>query len=226
MDSENTELKRLYRSQRHKMIAGVCGGLAEYFGIDPTWVRLGFVVLALFGGWVIVLLYIIGAIIIPKQPPYENSDSTSERGGHHSKAAYISGIVLLALGLFLVFSYFGILAWKVRSFWGIPWKLMWGLFLSATGVMLFISHRRSREESTYSSTSQRGKRLVRVRQGRIIGGVCGGVARYFNIDPSFVRLAWTLGTIASVGVGVLAYVAMLIFVPEETSSDNSAGTVE
>jgi len=226
MNSEETGSKKLYRSQRHKMIAGVCGGLADYFGIDPTWVRLAFVILALFGGWVIVLLYIIAGIIIPKEPPYENSASTSERETQRSKAAYLSGIVLLGFGLFLVFGHFGVLAWKVRPFWGIPWRLIWGLFLSATGVMLFFSHRGSREKSPYGPNAQGRKRLTRIRQGRIIGGVCGGVGRYFDIDPSFVRLVWTLGTIASVGVGGLAYVMMLIFVPEEVPSDTSTGTVE
>ncbi|MCK4417348.1 MAG: PspC domain-containing protein [Candidatus Latescibacteria bacterium] len=70
------------------------------------------------------------------------------------------------------------------------------------------------------------KRLYRSQRHKMIAGVCGGLARYFNIDPSFVRLAWTLGTLASVGVGVLAYLAMLIFVPEEVPADKSAGTAE
>jgi phage shock protein C len=46
--------KRLYRSRTDRMIAGVCGGLAKHFGIDPTLVRLAFVILALAGmsgGW-------------------------------------------------------------------------------------------------------------------------------------------------------------------------------
>ena len=48
------------------MIAGVCGGIAEYFGIDPTLVRLGFVALSfMLGGG--VLVYILAAIIIPKE---------------------------------------------------------------------------------------------------------------------------------------------------------------
>ena len=42
--------KRLYRSKKERMIAGICGGVAEYFNIDPVIVRLIFVVLALGGG--------------------------------------------------------------------------------------------------------------------------------------------------------------------------------
>ena len=59
------EKKRLYRSN-DKMLAGVCAGIAEYFDIDPTLVRLGWVVLS-FIGFSGVLAYIIAAIIIPKE---------------------------------------------------------------------------------------------------------------------------------------------------------------
>lgn len=59
--------KRLYRSRRDVMICGVCGGIAEYFDIDPTIVRLIAVVL-IFGWGSGVLAYLVGAIIIPKNP--------------------------------------------------------------------------------------------------------------------------------------------------------------
>ncbi|WP_081675394.1 MULTISPECIES: PspC domain-containing protein [unclassified Butyrivibrio] len=58
--------KRLYKS-RDKKICGVCGGLAEYFGIDPTIVRLIYLLLVLFGG-VGILPYIIAAIIMDDNP--------------------------------------------------------------------------------------------------------------------------------------------------------------
>lgn len=57
--------KRLYRSMNNKMIAGVCGGVAEYFGLDPALVRLGWIVFCALGGSG-VLAYIIAAIVIPK----------------------------------------------------------------------------------------------------------------------------------------------------------------
>ena len=57
---------RLYRSSTNYMLAGVCGGIAEYFNIDPTLVRLGWVLFSALGGSGI-LAYIIAAIIIPKQ---------------------------------------------------------------------------------------------------------------------------------------------------------------
>ena len=59
--------KRLYRSNENKMLAGVCGGIAEYFNIDPTLVRLGWVLFCAMGGCGF-LAYIIAAIIIPRRP--------------------------------------------------------------------------------------------------------------------------------------------------------------
>ena len=59
-------MKKLYRSEQNKMIAGVCGGVAEYFEIDPTLVRLGFVVISLACGSGI-LGYLVAALIIPRR---------------------------------------------------------------------------------------------------------------------------------------------------------------
>jgi phage shock protein C len=60
--------KRLKRSN-DKMIAGVCGGLANYFDMDPTLVRLAFAVVAIFGGTGI-LAYLVMWIIVPKENFY------------------------------------------------------------------------------------------------------------------------------------------------------------
>ena len=59
--------KRLYKSDENKMLCGVCGGIAEYFGIDPTIVRLLWVLFCILGcsG---ILAYIIAAVIIPRRP--------------------------------------------------------------------------------------------------------------------------------------------------------------
>ncbi len=75
--------RKITRSTRDKAIAGVCGGLAEYFNLDPTIVRLGFVIVAFFGGTGIIA-YIIGAIVIPEDGEYTPlsdfyKDSTFER---------------------------------------------------------------------------------------------------------------------------------------------------
>jgi phage shock protein C len=59
--------RKLYRSTSNRQLAGVCGGLAEYFNLDPTLIRVLFVILAVLGGSGVVL-YIAMWIIVPKQP--------------------------------------------------------------------------------------------------------------------------------------------------------------
>ena len=59
--------KKLYRSKKDKKIAGVCAGVAEYFNIDSTIVRLGVVIFTLMGGCGL-LAYIVAAVIMPEKP--------------------------------------------------------------------------------------------------------------------------------------------------------------
>lgn len=65
----SSEYRKLYRSRKQRMIAGVCGGLGEYFGIDPTLMRLIFVVAGLFsGGLLAIIAYLIFMIVVPEEP--------------------------------------------------------------------------------------------------------------------------------------------------------------
>ncbi|WP_124098407.1 PspC domain-containing protein [Ruminococcus sp. Marseille-P6503] len=57
--------KKLYRSISSRMICGVCGGIGEYFNIDPNVVRIGFVILGC--GGVGIITYIVAAIILPEK---------------------------------------------------------------------------------------------------------------------------------------------------------------
>jgi phage shock protein C len=71
----SSDYKRLYRSRQERMISGVCGGIAEYFEMDPTLIRLIFVLLAMAGGPGLIA-YIILAIIIPEKPLDYQAPST------------------------------------------------------------------------------------------------------------------------------------------------------
>lgn len=64
----NTTYKQLQRDSTNRMIAGVCGGLGEYAGIDPTLIRLIAVLLLFLTGPGMILAYLIMALIIPEKP--------------------------------------------------------------------------------------------------------------------------------------------------------------
>jgi len=62
-------MKRLYRSKKDRMLCGICGGIAEYFNVDPTLIRILWVILSLTGAvFPGILAYIICYIIIPENP--------------------------------------------------------------------------------------------------------------------------------------------------------------
>ena len=61
--------KRLYKSDKDKKVCGVCGGIANYFDVDPTAIRLAWVIFTLAGGSGLIA-YIIAAIIMPEDPGY------------------------------------------------------------------------------------------------------------------------------------------------------------
>jgi len=69
-----TDPKRLYRSEKDRKIAGICGGLAEYFGVDPVMVRLGAVLLAVVSGFFPILIaYLVAILIVPLEPSGRSS---------------------------------------------------------------------------------------------------------------------------------------------------------
>jgi phage shock protein C len=65
--SAMAQTRRLYRSRSDRKLAGVCGGLAQYSNIDPTLIRVLFVVLALLGGPGLVI-YLLMWILVPEEP--------------------------------------------------------------------------------------------------------------------------------------------------------------
>ncbi len=127
--------KKLYRSKKDSIIAGVCGGIAEYFQLDSTLVRL-LAILVVFLGGAGVIAYIVAWIIIPQNPeqetePVELNDAPSEDSqvDKDSKRHIWGGFVLIALGLFFL----------ARSFFP---RLMvvslWPIILIAVGIFLII----------------------------------------------------------------------------------------
>jgi phage shock protein C len=110
--------RKLYRSRKDKMLGGVAGGLAEYFDVDPTIVRIIFVVTLFLGGGGLIA-YIIMWIVVPEEPfvivPPDTSAGQAAAGetpgpdpqvayqSRHHRRSSLGGIILLVLGvLFLL----------------------------------------------------------------------------------------------------------------------------
>ena len=211
--STNFKDRKLYRSQQSRMIGGVCGGMAEYFGIDPNLMRLLFIVLTFLGGTGI-LIYIASLIIIPNNPDQtipEKSESLIK------DKSLFWGSLLVVIGLFLLFRQIGL--FYSFHIWQIPWQSVWAVMFIIIGVILLFNKTKTAKAESPETNS--GKKLYRSRSQKMISGVCGGLAEYFEIDVSVVRILWVIGTLLSIGLGVLAYVIMLIIFPENPEKLNN-----
>jgi phage shock protein PspC (stress-responsive transcriptional regulator) len=72
--------------------------------------------------------------------------------------------------------------------------------------------------------SENNKRLYRSRKGQMVAGVCSGLAEYFNVDVTLVRLIWAVVSVFTLGIGVAAYLAAWIILPEEGEDTSIAET--
>jgi phage shock protein C len=127
--------KRLYRSTTDKHIGGVCGGLAEYFAIDPSLVRVGFILMVLFHG-VGLLAYLVLWIAVRQQPKDVVPSDVVHRSSSWGK--YLPGLILIILGVFFL----------IRENWywydlDYYFEQYWPILFIALGVILLVFHGRS-----------------------------------------------------------------------------------
>ncbi|MBC8505041.1 MAG: PspC domain-containing protein [Anaerolineales bacterium] len=139
--------KKLYRSQGDRMLAGVCGGLADFVGIDATLIRLAFFLL-LFGGGVGFWVYLVLWIVIPEQD-VENSGDFGDRIRHmgddfvtavnrpHPKSGLIVGGGLIILGALWLLESLGI-----DFLWWLDFDLLWPVLLILAGLAMIFRWKR------------------------------------------------------------------------------------
>ena len=205
-DFKELKNKKLCRSQTNRMIGGVCGGIAEYFAIDPTIVRIIWVAISLLGGFGI-LVYLASLFIIPNNP-----DQTPVEGSERmiKDKNLFWGSLLIIVGLFLILRQMGL--FYTFHFWNIPWQSVWAIVLITIGGILL--YNRLKEDNEESEEKSGGKKLYRSRAQKMIAGVCGGLAEYFELDVSIIRILWVIGTFITAGLGVIVYIVMVILFHE------------
>jgi phage shock protein C len=138
--------RRLYRSSRERVISGVAGGVAEYFDLDPSIVRVAWALLALVTGGVFFILYIVMWIVVPVGAAPASSDGTAtggSEGGAPSpqpprgpgSAGLVFGLIFVGVGLyFLAKEYIP----------GFDFDRLWPLVLVALGILLLVAATRQR----------------------------------------------------------------------------------
>jgi phage shock protein C len=212
--------KRLYKSQTDRMINGVCGGIAEYFQVDSTLVRLGFLFLIFLGGTGL-FLYLVAMIIVPSNPAA--ASTAGAPGQSKTDAVKIWGIVLIVIGALIFLGNVGVPFW---GWWHIPWGVAVPIVLILAGFWFLVGGKLQRgqhaegtsgaaQEATGAPHAMETSRLYRSRTESKLFGVCGGIAAYLNTDPTIVRIAFIIAAFASAGLMLLLYIIMAIVVPHE-----------
>lgn len=161
--------RRLYRSQRERIIGGVAGGLGEYFGIDPVWVRLAFVLLTFASGFGLVA-YLVLWVIVPRESSQaaareavkENIEDIKQdlkqaetglrealgRRGEGQTPVAGKGAVAekpgrsaYLVGLLLIILGVVLLISNLATFWWFNWGRFWPILLILAGVVVLLARR-------------------------------------------------------------------------------------
>jgi len=202
-------MKKLERSRTDRVLAGVCGGLGRYLGVDSDIVRVAWI-LSLLAGGVGLIPYVVAAFLLPVaegEPP-----RTVERLSRNI------GLGLLALAGVVVLAQVG---FPHLFPWGFPiwgWRFLIPLVLAAVGVLLVWP--RTRQALGLSPEV----RLHRSVTDRVVAGVAGGIAHQAGVDPNVVRLAFVVLAVLTTGLAVLLYVLLIVVVPEEAPAASPAAS--
>ena len=198
-------MQRITRSQSDRLLTGVCGGVADYFSIDSTMVRLIWTFFTLFGGSGL-LAYIIAIFLIPDsnfQERFSKLDSL--------KSNPLWGVLFIFSGLILFLQYNHIFYLFWASFWGNFINISIAFVLLGIGIYLLYNW-----QSQIKSNNKNvlGNSLHLSIDDKKLAGVCGGLGESLVIDPNIIRVLWVFGTFMSIGVGVLLYIILALILPE------------
>ncbi len=222
--TESAMSRRLYKSRQHRVIDGICGGIAEYFEVDPTIVRIVWVMITLLGGSGFVL-YIAAMIIMPVNPVNSVTAQPTAASAKRTDRKRFWGVFLILFGTFILFTNLGL--FEAFQWWHhLSWEIMFPIVLIVVGLWFMYVHTRKpivvnqSTQDTYGEQSQSTivkhfHELKRSKTDRKLFGVCGGIASYFNVDSTIVRVLYIFLVLASFGWGLLLYLIMTIVMPEE-----------
>ncbi len=235
--------RTLYRHPRNRLIGGVCGGLAEFLGMDANLVRILWIVLTLgtLGGG--FLAYLLLWLLLPVGTA-DTGPQTKAAVPLNERNVVRAGALLVSLGILWLLANLGVLPWLWNAFWSLLGLVFWPVVLIGAGLLLLKNQESWRESlsslrvdlrsrvngvKTPSVDGERVKGqlksglaqfrqrfpLKRSRSNRMLLGVCGGMGETLGIDANLVRLLWVAFSIGSIGTGVLVYVLLGLLLPED-----------
>lgn len=216
------ESKRFFKSRKDRVIDGVCGGLADYLGLDVTLIRIMWLLGILVDGLGLIA-YLLSMILVPVNPAHKNLTKEEKT---KRDTIFLWGAVLIVLGLFFFFqrwdlNYLRGFPTRFYWWWKSPWRSLWPLGLVVLGIVYIIRVLRKEKKvgSERNNETNEGhvrKKLLRTPDDKLLGGVCGGIGRFLSIDPVLVRVGFAVFALATnVLVWIILYVALVIGLPQK-----------
>lgn len=222
---ERKSSRKLYKSSSDRILDGVCGGIAEYFQIDSSVVRLlvvAFSIFSLGGG---IIFYLVSMLIMPAEPVPAPNASSAGVGRKPSNAwntvTLIAGIIVVIIGISLLVGYYNI--FYVDAMWRSFGRLVLPVIIILIGGALLLGRQKKEKEPSeiHNESLHTGvetRKLARSVRDKKIAGVCGGLAEYFSVDPTIVRLLLVLLVFASFGLAIILYFVCAFVIPKEVNS--------
>lgn len=203
---------RLTRPQNNKLLGGVCAGIAEYFNINVTLLRVIWLVFGFCYGAGIVL-YLIFLIVLPPSGEEKSSVQIPRFGLFLGILLVLIGFMSLLNGYWPV-PFFYTPAWL--AFFTVRWDYLWPILLICFGGMIILA----------AFKQSAGTKLFRSENDKKLTGVCAGLARYWNIDVSLIRVGFIAFTLLThLFIGIAVYLILSLILPQaDTEIKNEWGS--
>ena len=179
-------------------------------------VRVFWLLAALFNG-AGILAYIV-CLFIMKDNPQDAGEEVLSAAEERKRPEWTLGLILTIIGAILLLHNLTGQAWWLPWRWfemlNIHIREVWPVLLIALGMAILL--RRPRSDDPSKTAVEPSNPLYRSHEDRMIGGVCSGLAAYWQIDVTLVRIIWILTSLlGSLTAGGLAYLLLLVLIPEK-----------
>ena len=234
----------LYRHPTEKLVGGVCGGIAAYFGWDPALVRILWLVATIGTGGGGLLAYLVLWGLLPVGTRQTGVQQPATFALNERNIGRVATVLIVLGGVWLLANV-GILPRMWNLFWFVFRVFFWPALLIGVGYMLLKGsgnanmnldfgdlrdrlRNRMRDVRVPSvngngikSNLENSRQRLPIRRSttdRLFMGVCGGIAKRIGVDANLVRLLWAAFSIGSIGMGVLVYLVAAFILPEESTN--------
>lgn len=199
--------KRLEISNDNKMLMGVCGSFGRFISVDPAIVRILVLLLFFILGQAILFIYSAFGLILPLK---ENSEQKPAK--QNSSTIITLNILFISVIIFLVLLHQNVITLK-ESFNFLINKLdPFTLFIFSLVIIV-----NNYEKGVKVEMQQKKIKKLTLSDNKVIFGVCGGLAEYFNIYPNIMRIIWLIFLFASFGTALIVYIILRFIIPPKKS---------